>query len=47
MIPSQHITLKWTMNGNKVMRALQYNTPKLANIVKSQSARYGALCKAS
>ncbi|WOH15032.1 hypothetical protein DCAR_0934565 [Daucus carota subsp. sativus] len=44
-IPSNYITLRWTMNGNEVAGPLLYTPPVIGDLVKSQEARYNALCK--
>ncbi|XP_063937319.1 protein FAR1-RELATED SEQUENCE 5-like [Daucus carota subsp. sativus] len=45
-IPQQCITLRWTIEGNKRVGALQHKRPKIGNFLESQPARYSTLCKA-
>nr|XP_017250821.1 PREDICTED: protein FAR1-RELATED SEQUENCE 5-like [Daucus carota subsp. sativus] len=45
-IPKQCITLRWTIEGNKRVGALQHKRPKIGNFLESQPARYSTLCKA-
>ncbi|XP_017248013.2 protein FAR1-RELATED SEQUENCE 5-like [Daucus carota subsp. sativus] len=45
-IPKQYITLRWTVEGNKRVGAVQHKRPKIGIFLESQPARYSSLCKA-
>nr|XP_017245268.1 PREDICTED: protein FAR1-RELATED SEQUENCE 5-like [Daucus carota subsp. sativus] len=45
-IPKQYITLRWTVEGNKRVGAIQHKRPKIGIFLESQPARYSTLCKA-
>ncbi|XP_074342030.1 protein FAR1-RELATED SEQUENCE 5-like [Apium graveolens] len=46
MIPPDLVTMRWTINGNKVAGPLPCTPRMLGNVVESQTARYSGLCKA-
>ncbi|XP_074346785.1 protein FAR1-RELATED SEQUENCE 5-like [Apium graveolens] len=46
MIPPDLVTMRWTINGNKVAGPLPCTPGMLGNVVESQTARYSGLCKA-
>ncbi|XP_074362976.1 protein FAR1-RELATED SEQUENCE 5-like [Apium graveolens] len=46
MIPSDLVTMRWTINRNKVAGPLSCTPRMLGNVVESQMARYSGLCKA-
>ncbi|XP_074342197.1 protein FAR1-RELATED SEQUENCE 5-like [Apium graveolens] len=46
MIPPDLVTMRWTINGNKVTGPLPCTPRMLGNVVESQTARYSGLCKA-
>ncbi|XP_074342538.1 protein FAR1-RELATED SEQUENCE 5-like [Apium graveolens] len=46
MIPQDLVTMRWTINGNKVAGPLPCTPRMLGNVVESQTARYSGLCKA-
>ncbi|XP_074342751.1 protein FAR1-RELATED SEQUENCE 5-like [Apium graveolens] len=46
MIPPDLVTMRYTINGNKVAGPLPCTPQMLGNVVESQTARYSGLCKA-
>ncbi|XP_074347006.1 protein FAR1-RELATED SEQUENCE 5-like [Apium graveolens] len=46
MIPPDLVTMRWTINRNKVAGPLPCTPRMLSNVVESQTARYSGLCKA-
>ncbi|XP_074352230.1 protein FAR1-RELATED SEQUENCE 5-like [Apium graveolens] len=46
MIPPDLVTMRWTINGNKVSGPLTCTPQMLGNVVESETARYSGLCKA-
>ncbi|KAL8121487.1 hypothetical protein AgCh_018279 [Apium graveolens] len=46
MIPPDLVTMRWTINRNKVAGPLPCTPRMLGNVVESQTARYSGLCKA-
>ncbi|XP_074350779.1 protein FAR1-RELATED SEQUENCE 5-like [Apium graveolens] len=46
MIPPDLITMRWTINRNKVVGPLPCTLRMLDTVVESQTARYSGLCKA-